>query len=149
MTKIRHKVCIAVYAVFIKEGKVLLQRRENSGFCDGMYGIPSGHVEENEMPTESLVREIKEEIDVDFTKENIKFSSFNYHMVKDGNDYVNLFFVIEKWEGEPKIMEPDKCSDLGWFSIDDMPENTIEYVKNGILNSLENKNYSEHIFEEK
>lgn len=49
-------------------------------------------------------------------------------------DYINVFFTVDKYEGTPKIMEPDKCDNLQWFNIDELPENTIMRVKNVLIN---------------
>jgi ADP-ribose pyrophosphatase YjhB (NUDIX family) len=47
---------------------------------------------------------------------------------------MDFFFLAEKWEGEPEIKEPDKCDDMSWFPINDLPENILPYVKNVIEN---------------
>ncbi len=44
-----------------KDGKILLIRRANTGWRDGEYGFPAGHVEANETFLETCVHETKEE----------------------------------------------------------------------------------------
>ena len=63
----RNKAVPASYLVLKKDGKILLTRRQGSGYYDGWYGLPAGHVEAGELPTECLIREAKEEIDVEST----------------------------------------------------------------------------------
>ncbi len=36
------------------------------------------------------------------------------------------------YDGEPKICEPDKCSELKWFSLDTLPDNVIESRKKAL-----------------
>ena len=36
--------------------------------------------------------------------------------------YVTLLFVCTNFSGNPKIMEPEKCSEVAWFSLDNLPE---------------------------
>ena len=63
--KIRNKAVPAVYILLEQGGKVLLGRRCNTGYQDGNYQVPAGHVEEGELPTEAIIRETKEEVNVD------------------------------------------------------------------------------------
>ena len=53
----RLKLKIAVYIILIKDGKILLGRRFNTGWQDGNYGLPSGHLEPEESMMEALLRE--------------------------------------------------------------------------------------------
>ena len=63
MTRCTH--LIAVYLILIEDDKILLQRRFNTGYKDGNYSLPAGHLDDNESITQALVREVKEEIDLD------------------------------------------------------------------------------------
>ena len=44
MAKERHKLIPTVYLVSIKDNKILLLRRFNTGFMDGFYSFPAGYV---------------------------------------------------------------------------------------------------------
>ena len=141
MAKERNKIVPASYLVLMKDGKILLQRRFNTGFMDGYYSFPAGHVEKGESFTQCVVREIKEEIGVGLKPENLKVihvlyrdSRIDYPQgVAEGiNERMDIFFTAEKWAGEPKIMVPDKCDDLQWFDLDNLPENIIPYVRQAI-----------------
>jgi hypothetical protein len=59
------------------------------------------------------------------------------------NERVDAFFTADKWEGEIKKMEPNKCEDLGWFDLENLPENTIPYVKQAINCIINKQFYSE------
>jgi hypothetical protein len=66
-------------------------------------------------------------------------------MHRIGNDErIDIFFTVDKWEGEPKNMEPKKCDDLGWFPLGDLPENTIPYIRQAIESIQKGITYSEH-----
>ena len=133
MKKERHKAVPAVYGIFKKDKQVLLGRRQNTRYYDGWYGFPAGHVEANELPKKALIREIKEEVGVDVTLEDIEFAHILYRTAHDETgDRVDLFFIIKKWTGEPKIMEPHKCDDLQWFSLNNLPEKRIHHEKNAM-----------------
>lgn len=114
-------------AVFVavrdKDGRVLLQRRANTGFMDGRYDMPSGHVEKDEPVLETAVRELKEETDIDVRTEDLRLWHVN-QFAANGQYYYNFFFVTDKWQGEPKITEPHKHDDLRFFALDDLPKMT-------------------------
>lgn len=132
----RYKSIIAVFLILTRENKgkteILLQERYNTGYMDGKYDTAcSGHLEPNESLSMALVREAKEEINLDIDEEDLEFVSL-IHPYKEG--YVNVFFTTKKYSGTPRIMEPDKCSNLQWFDIDNLPNNTIDRIRNVIEN---------------
>jgi ADP-ribose pyrophosphatase YjhB (NUDIX family) len=93
--------------------------------------MPSGHVDDNEYPVEAGAREAKEEVRVSIAIEDLEFVHASYRINKtDGaGDYVDFFFKTSRWEGEPENQEPDKCDELIWVPIDDLPENTVPVIK--------------------
>jgi len=143
MSKERYKIIPTVYLVLIRESKILLLRRYNTGFMDGYYSFPAGHVEANETLTQTMVREAKEEVSIIIKKEDLKLIHV-MHRKEPNEERINFFFITEKYEEEPIIMEPDKCDDLNWFELDNLPKNTIPYIKQVIQNILQNKIYSEY-----
>ena len=44
-----------------------------------------------------------------------------------GDERADFFFIAKKWQVEPKIMEPEKCDAIGWFSLDKLPD-PISYI---------------------
>jgi ADP-ribose pyrophosphatase YjhB (NUDIX family) len=142
MPKERFKIIPAVYAIFVRDGKVLLMRRFNTGYHDGMYAVPAGHLEGNETLADALAREVKEELGVSVDKSDATL----VHVVsrKQGDqERVDFFFRVAKWDGEPRIMEPNKCDDMQWFDLKNMPENTSPQMLGKIIAS-EMGSYSEH-----
>lgn len=130
MTKNRHLIRLAVYLLFRQGNEILIMRRAGSGFYDGWYGFPSGHLEAGEVPTEALVREVAEEtgVTVDPADVSLVHTMFRLNNPPD-TDYIDLFFTATKWSGEPSIREPDKCDDMQWVSINALPEKTIPYIR--------------------
>lgn len=138
----RFKMLVAVHLVLVRDDKVLLARRFNTGYEDGNFSVPAGHVESGESSISAMIREAEEEVAIKILKDDL---SFGHVMHRRGNrESVDFFFVCRKWQGSPIINEPDKCDGIEWFPISQLPENTIEYVKIGIGRSLENNaNYTE------
>lgn len=120
---------LAAYLVLRHEGKVLFAQRQNTGYCDGQWGLPAGHVEAGETFTQALSREMKEELGIVLSTNDLHFLHANHRKAEDRSERVNAFFEANVWSGEIKNMEPEKCAELGWFSLDAMPENTIPYVR--------------------
>ncbi len=146
----RHRLIPAAFLILEKgkgkSRKILLSRRFNTGHEDGNYSLPSGHVELCESYTETIIREAKEEIGVKVLKKDLKFAqaSQTYFDSTDLTDtYINIYFLCNKWKGEIKNMEPNKCDELRWVDISNLPKNTIKYVKVVLKNILENNYFSE------
>jgi len=146
MVKQRHKITPASYIVLIKNNKILLQRRFNTGYEDGKYSLPAGHVESRENFTQCIIREAEEEIGVILKAENIKTTHIMQRDCGEGenNERIDTFFTTTEWGGNIENKEPHKCDDLSWFDLDNLPENMIPYVKHAI-ECIKNKTfYSEY-----
>jgi len=140
-SKKRFKIITAVYLFLFKNDKILLMRRLNTGFEDGNYGLPSGHVEDNETLTEALKREMDEEIGI---KLNVKKLELVHTMHRRSDDIrLDFFFTTKKYTGEPKNLEPEKCDDVNWFPTSKLPKNTIGYIKKALSSFRAKKPYSE------
>ncbi len=112
----------AVFVLLENEaGEILLQRRVNTGFMDGHYDMSAtGHVDNEEYIVDAIIREAKEEIGVDIAPEDLKI--IMAAQMNADRPYLNYVFLCKKWQGEPKIMEPQKCDDLTWFNKTNLPE---------------------------
>ena len=149
MVKRRPKVIPTVYLVLVKDNKILLSRRYNTGFEDGKYSFPAGHLSgDEETFSEAMVREAREEVGVELDSADLELVHVMHRKQREPTDErrVNLFFAARKWRGEPKIMEPSKCDDLGWFELDGLPDDTIPYIRQAINCFRENVRYSEYGF---
>lgn len=135
--------CIeAVYIVMVRNDKILLLRRCNTGYCDGMYGLPAGHVEAGESVRQAMIREAREEIGIAFPTEQLTLAHTRSRNAPDGHR-VDHFFVAREWDSEPQNLEPEKCDDLSWFALDALPDSTIPYVREVIELIQQGEMYSE------
>jgi len=145
MKRERNKAVPAVYLILERDdGCILLMRRCNTGYQDGNYNLPSGHVEDGELPKAAMVREAKEEIGIDVTEDDLEFVHASYRPKHDetGNR-VDLFFCTKIWSGQVINAEPDKCDDLKWMDPDDLPANMTPHVRRIIEDIWEGIMYSE------
>jgi 8-oxo-dGTP diphosphatase len=126
----RFKMIASVYLILVKNNKILLLRRQNTGYEDGNWSFPAGHVENKETLTSACYREIKEEIGLNLKPNAIKLVHIMHRKEKDIR--LDFFFTIEKWFDNINNCEPEKCSQLKWFPLDKLPVNTIPYIRRAI-----------------
>lgn len=141
----RFTMVVAVHLILIKDEKVLLSRRFNTGYEDGNFSVPAGHVEKDESCLAAMIREAKEEIDIEINSNDL-FLGHVMHRKTDRAS-VDFFFICKKWAGVPRINEKDKCDLLEWFEFQSLPNNTIIYIREAITFLLNDKKYSEMGFE--
>jgi ADP-ribose pyrophosphatase YjhB (NUDIX family) len=126
----KFKLIASVYMLFVKDGKILLLRRCNTGYEDGNYGLVAGHLDAHESLTRAAIREAKEESGIDIAPGDLEIKTTMHRRQDD--ERVDFFFEVKKWTGEPINTEPEKCDDLSWFPLDDLPANTIPYIRQAI-----------------
>ena len=144
MSKERNKAVPAVYLFLRKESEILLMQRQGSGYYDGWYSVPAGHVEAGELPVAGLVREVAEELGIIIDPKDAHLVHTMYRTKHDETgDRVDLFFIVDKWSGKITNTEPHKCSDISWFSINALPENMMHHVKAAIQTFENDISYSE------
>lgn len=137
----RAKFPVTVHLLFFHGDQVLLLRRLNTGFEDGNYSVPAGHLDGGETVRMAAAREALEEVGMHIKPEEIDFATVTHRKSGDtlsGTDErVDFFVHIKHWEGEPFNAEPEKCDELSWWDLNALPENTIPYVRKAITNYRE------------
>ena len=135
MSKERFKLIVDVHLLLIRDGKIVLLKRANTGYEDGKYGLIAGHADGDETATEAMVREAREEAGIEINPSDLEFRLVMHR--KTDREQVGFFFTARGYSGVPRNAEPDKCSELDWFDLENLPENIIPYIKKSIelLNS--------------
>jgi 8-oxo-dGTP pyrophosphatase MutT (NUDIX family) len=149
--KERFKIIPEVCFVYIKDNSVLLGQRKNTGWQDGMYCFPAGHGEEGESAAAACTREVKEEIGLAIDPTDLKFIHVQYRFANDpGNPHVRVgfYFAPLSLEGEIKNMEPDKCEDLRFFPLNNLPPMVLPF-KAAFDSILRGEMYSEFGWDKK
>lgn len=108
-----------------------MARRFNTGYEDGNYSVVAGHVEEHETVLEAARREAKEEVGILIELEAFQFVHVMHRRREKVHlpDRVDFFVSAYEWEGELRNIEPNKCDELRWVDRDQLPSNTIPYVR--------------------
>ena len=137
----RSRFPVAVHLFFFRDDHILLLRRFNTGWEDGKYSVPAGHVEIGETVVQATIREAREEIGVRLEHQDIEV----VHVMnrKSEEERIDFFLVVKRWTGEIVNNEPDKCDELSWYPLTALPSNVIPYVRKGWENYRDRISFSE------
>ena len=132
MKKERPKVGIGI--IVVKDNKILFLQRKNA-HGEGTWSLPGGHLEFNESLEDCAKRETLEESGV--VMKNIKFAGLTNDVFRaEGKHYITIFMISDWDSGEANIMEPEKCTNMGWFDWNNLPQPLFLPMQN-----LINQNY--------
>lgn len=121
----RPQIGIGVWVV--KENKVLLGKRK-SLLGEGCWAPPGGHLEFGEEVEQGAARELEEETNlIALNLIPICWTSEIFH--KEKKHYVSLHLIGDGCQGELKLMEPTKCEEWRWFTLDNLPQNLFLSAK--------------------
>lgn len=134
---------VACYLLLIKSGKILLLRRFSTGWEDGKYSLIAGHLDGGETVKQAMVREAKEEAGINLNPKDLYVVHVMHRKSNNDLEYIDFFLVADKWRGIPQILETDRCDDMRWFSLKDLPKNTLLHVKQAIQNYYNKISFSE------
>lgn len=109
--------------IFDKEGKILLcKRSQNAKNERGCWEAPGGAVEYGETLEHAILREMKEELDIEL-EILTQLPAADHIIPSDHQHWIPSSFICKiKGTKNPHIMEPDKCDEIGWFALDNLPE---------------------------
>lgn len=142
----RSSAVIAVYLILQDSptGKIFLIRRANTGYMDGHWHLPSGHVEAGELPSVAIIREGFEETGARVNSVALTLVHVSYRLVHDrtGNR-LDLFYRTNMWNGTPHNAEPEKCSGVCWVHPTELPSPITPHVAEAIERIRLRQTYSE------
>ena len=123
---------VAVHLLLVRDDKILLLRRYMTGFEDGNYSVIAGHIDGGEELKTAMIREAREEAGIEISPPNLEVVGAIH--VGGDREYIHFFLTASDWSGEITNMEPDKCDELSWFDLHDLPDNTVPYIRRAIEN---------------
>jgi len=132
---------VTVHLFFFRGSQILLIRRFNTGYADGQYSVPAGHLDGGETVLAAAAREAMEEVGVRIEPQDIEFSSVMHRL--DGEERVDFFVKIRDWAGEPFNAELDKCDEIRWVDVNDLPANTIPYIRQALRSHFQENRFDE------
>ncbi len=140
-TNMRSRFPVAVHLFFVQNDRLLVLRRFNTGWQDGNYSVPAGHVDAGETVSHAAGREAYEEIGVRVDPADLAV----VHVMnrKSEDERIDFFLTVAKWTGDITNREPDKCDDLRWCLRTSPPDNLIPYVRRAFEHYSHGVFYSE------
>lgn len=114
--------------IFNDKGEILLNKRsQQARNARGCWEAIGGRVHFGETREEAIRREVKEEFGVEITIES-ELHTADEILTKEKQHWVATSYIARiKDRKEPKILEPDKCDAIGWFSLDNLPS-PLSYI---------------------
>lgn len=139
MEQKRFNLRCAVHLFLIKDNNVLVEKRFNREYCNGQYDVIASHILGGEDAISAIIRTAKTEVNIIVKPEDLKIIQV-MHQNSDGIEYINYFFIANKFYGEINNNEPEYCEKLEWVKFEYPVENMIEYINEAIKNYLVDKN---------
>ncbi len=126
---------IVVHTLLMRCDKVLLLRRARTGYLDGWYALPGGHLQRGESIVACARRECLEEIGVGLDAARLRpIAAMPYQSgEQQGVDFIMRYeFGNEDIADEPYLAEPDRFDDLGWWPARALPPNAVPYIERAV-----------------
>lgn len=134
MLKSRNRPLVGIGVIIKKGNKILLLKRsQRVSHGRGEWALPGGWLELGETFEEATIREVKEEAGLKI--KNPRFVAvFNErgYLEKDKKHIACLVFVVNFGGGQPKNLEPEKCEEIGWFTLDNLPTPLFKETKKAL-----------------
>lgn len=106
--------------VVVRDGKILLYRRLKAPEA-GYWNIVGGKVDHMERSEAAARREAEEESGLKIRSS--EFLCLSEQVIEaDRQHWISMIYVTRDFSGEPQLVEPDKLSEFGWFSLDALPQ---------------------------
>jgi 8-oxo-dGTP diphosphatase len=125
---------VGVGAIIVDdEGKVFLAKRgEKAQNERGLWEFPGGAVEFGETLRDALIREIHEEYGIAIAVDEL-LTVTDHILPGEKQHWVSPSYICRIVEGTPIIQEPEKCADIGWFALDNIPESLTQVTAHDLL----------------
>ena len=122
--------------IFNKDGSLFLAKRGKEARNEKhKWEFPGGSVEFGETLENALVREVREEFG--FVIEVIQLLDVVNHILpREKQHWVSLTYICRYRSGKPRILEPLKCEEIGWFNLNDIPMKELTVASRKSLGSL-------------
>ena len=108
-------------------------------YLDNQYDLPGGHLESGEDLYDAMIREAKEELGIEIEREDMQMVHIYHHFEKDMLKFV---FKVKIFKNEIQNLEPEKCKELKWVDIENLPVNTISGIRRELEYIKSKKHYS-------
>jgi mutator protein MutT len=102
----------------------------------GLWEFPGGSVEYGETLAGALRREMREEFGIEIAVGDL-LDVVDHILPEEGQHWVSPTYLCTIVSGVPRILEPGKCSEIGWFRPEDMPEDLTVITRENLRHYME------------
>ncbi len=112
---------LGVGVIVIRDQKILLGKRIGA-LEPGTWGFPGGRLEWGESVFECARREVLEETGLT-NLTNFRYGPYTREIfAKENKQFITLFVIVNCPKGEPRIVEPNRCTEWQWFAWNSLPQ---------------------------
>lgn len=113
MTKHIH---VSAAVIVDKDNKILIAKRPKDSDMELLWEFPGGKLEEGETPKKALIRELKEELNIDAECDELMHQETYQYPTKK----VTLYFIkITKYSGKMEALEHEE---IRWISVNEIDD---------------------------
>ena len=130
----RRRVVVDVILLLMRNGRILLRERANTGYGDGAYEPPTGQLADRETIVETAIRVASAEAGIAIRAENVSLA----HVMHDvsGSGRIAFFLTVSGWQGE--YTSPD----ARWFPVGNLPTNMLDRSRVALRSYAEGMRFS-------
>jgi 8-oxo-dGTP diphosphatase len=124
---------VGVGAIIVDDaGRLFLARRGPQAKNErGLWEFPGGSVEFGERLADALKREMREEYGIEIEVGEL-LDVVDHILPDEGQHWVSPTFICTIVSGEPTIREAAKCTEIGWFAPDQMPDDLTQITRSNL-----------------
>ena len=111
-------VTVSAVVMVDVEGRILIAQRPEGKNMAGLWEFPGGKIEKGETPERALIRELKEELNIDTTESCLAAFTFASHTYDDFHLLMPVY-LCRKWDG---TLQPREGQNLKWVKIDELKD---------------------------
>jgi len=129
----RRRVVVDVILLLMRNGRILLRERANTGYGDGAYEPPSGELADRETIVDTAIR-VASAAGIVIGAENVSLA----HVMHDvsGNGRIAFFLSVSGWTGRTTL------ADMCWFPVVDLPTNMLDRARVALRNYADGMRFS-------
>jgi 8-oxo-dGTP diphosphatase len=130
---LRRRVVVDVILLLMRNGRILLRERANTGYGDGAYEPPSAELANRETIVETAIR-LASAAGIEIGAENVSLA----HVMHDvsGSGRIAFFLSVSGWTGRPA------SPDVRWFPVGDLPTNMLDRARVALRNYADGMRFS-------
>jgi 8-oxo-dGTP diphosphatase len=130
----RRRVVVDVILLLMRNGRILLRERANTGYGDGAYEPPTGQLADRETIVETAIRVAAAEAGIAICAENTSLA----HVMHDvsGGGRIAFFLTVSGWQGDRA------APGAHWFPLGSLPTNMLDRSRVALRNYAEGMRFS-------